>query len=248
MFSQAAENEHIVKQWKSVYKVGAVSTIIVLTGIIIDIVFGSISGGNLTALPQTAVERFTQFKSNWLIGLYNLDLLNVINQIILIPSYFALYAVHRNIKPAYSSFALLIFIIGTILFVSNNTALQMYELSKKYFESASDTQRSFFAAAGEAMLAKGSHGSLNLFIGFMLPNAAGLMMSVVMLKGGIFSKVTSWLGIAGYVLLMIYIILVTFVPRIKEMATLFAVPGGLLIMGWMILFTISLFRLAKSHR
>jgi hypothetical protein len=37
----------------------------------------------VAALPQTAIERFSQFKDNWFLGLYNLDLLNIINQIVL---------------------------------------------------------------------------------------------------------------------------------------------------------------------
>ena len=37
------------------------------------------------------------------------------------------------------------------------------------------------AAAGEAMLARGTHGSLGVFIGFCLPTLAGLAMSFVML-------------------------------------------------------------------
>ena len=86
------------KQWKIIYKIGAVTTIIVLCGIILDMVVGTITGGNIAELPQTAIERFNQFKDNPLLGLYNLDLLNIINQIILIPSIFALYAAHREYK------------------------------------------------------------------------------------------------------------------------------------------------------
>ena len=86
------------KQWKIIYKIGAVTTIIVLCGIILDMVVGSVTGGNVAALPQTAIERFNQFKDNQLLGLYNLDLLNTIIQIIFIPSIFALYAAHRKIN------------------------------------------------------------------------------------------------------------------------------------------------------
>ncbi|MCL4550402.1 MAG: DUF4386 family protein [Bacteroidetes bacterium] len=245
MSSQNIENEEIVKQWKSIYKIGAITTIIVLGGIIIDIVIGSSSGGNLTLLPQTAIERFEQFQHNWLMGLYNLDLLNAVNQIILIPTYYALYAAHRNIKPTYSFFALIIFLVGTILFISNNTALPMYELSIQYFKTTSESTRLLMAAAGEAMLAKGAHGSLSAFVGFLLPTVGGIVMSFVMLRGKIFTRINSYLGVIGNILLTIYIFLVTFMPQTKEMATVIAAPGGLFVMGWMILFTKKLFSLAK---
>lgn len=247
MLSTVIENEQNEYQWKSIYKFGGVTTIIVLIGITIDIIVGS-AQGNLTMLPQTASERFSQFQNNWLLGLYNLDFLNTLNQILLIPSYYALYAVHRNVKPAYSFLALIIFIVGTILFITGNTALPMYELSNKYFMATSESQRLLFLAAGEAMLAKGAHGSLGVFIGFLLPTVAGLIMSIVMLKGEIFTKISSYIGIVGNVLLIIYIILITFVPEIKEMAIAFAAPGGLLVMCWMILFTIKLFKLSYKSK
>jgi len=96
-------------QWKTIFKIGAVTTIIVLCGIILVMIVGSVTGGNVAALPQTAIERYNQFKENWLLGLYNLDLLNITNQIILIPSILALYAAHRNTKNPSALLSLIIY-------------------------------------------------------------------------------------------------------------------------------------------
>ena len=165
------------KNWNTIYKIGAITTIIVLAGIIFDMIVGSITGGNLAELPQTAVERFNRFRGNTLLGLYNLDLLNIINQIILIPSIFALYAAHRETNQPPALLSLILFLIGTTIFVTGNTALTMLDLSHKYFATESNEQRMLLAAAGEAMLAKGSHGSLSVFIGFALPTIANALMS-----------------------------------------------------------------------
>jgi hypothetical protein len=234
------------KQWKTIYKIGAVTTIIVLCGIILDIVAGSSTGGNITALPHTAIERFTQFKGNWLLGLYNLDLLNIINQIILIPSIFALYAAHRKVNNPSALLALILFLVGTVVFVTGNTALTMLDLSHKYFGAASDEQKLLFAAAGEAMLAKGEHGSLGVFIGFSLPTFANVLMSDVMFRGKIFSRLTSIIGLAGNSMMVVYIILVTFIPAVEKSAIVFAMPAGLLLMVWMIMFTIKLFKMSRQ--
>jgi hypothetical protein len=234
------------KNWKIIYRVGAIATIIVLAGIILDMVAGTITGGNIAELPQTAIERFMQFRENPLLGLYNLDLLNIINQIVLIPAIFALYAAHRNTNQPSALLALILFLVGTTLFVTGNTALTMLDLSHKYFNASSDEQRMLLAAAGEAMLAKGSHGSLGVFIGFALPTVANAMMSCVMLYGKVFSRVTSFIGIIGNSLMAIYIIMVTFMPAVEKMALVFAMPAGLLVMIWMIMFTGKLFRLAKT--
>ena len=53
---------------------GGIATILALTGILLDVVIGNITGGNLSALPQTAIDRFAQFHENKFLGLYNLDL------------------------------------------------------------------------------------------------------------------------------------------------------------------------------
>lgn len=233
------------KQWKSVYTLGGITTIITLIGILLDVIIGNITGGNLSALPQTAVDRFIQFQNHPFLGLYNLDFLNIINQMVLIPTFIALYAIHRNVNKPYSFLALVIFLFGSVLMVANNTALTMLELSHKYFSVTNEAQKQLYAAAGESMLASSAHGSPGVFLGFFIPNVANLLISVVMLKGKIFSKINSWLGIIGSILMMFYVIVINFVSGVETMATAIAMPGGLLLMAWMITFTIKLFRLSK---
>ena len=55
-------------------------------------------------------------------------------------------------------------------------------------------------------------------------------MAMVMLQGGVFSKVNAWAGIIGSIFMLLYILLVHFVPGVETMATVFAMPGGLLLM------------------
>ena len=241
--SELQQNE---SQWKSVYVIGGVAAILSLVAVVADIVIGSSTGGNLSQIPQTAVERFSQFQQNALLGLYNLDLLNAVNQLISIPVYFALYAALRKTNKPYAMFGLIIFLLGTTIFVANNTALPMLELSNKY-DAADDPQTAMLAAAGEAMLARGEHGSLGAFFSFLLPTLAALAMSLVMVQGKIFSKANAYIGIVGNAFMLIYVVLVTFAPAVKDMAMAFAMPGGLLLLVWMILFTVRLFRLGTSQ-
>lgn len=161
----------------------------------------------------------------------------------MIPTYFALYTAHKKVQNGYALLALIIFLVGTTIFITNNVALPMYELSIKYAAATTNSQRMLLAAAGEGMLAKGTHGSLGVFIGFILPNIAGIIMASIMIAGKIFNKITGYLGLIGSILISIYLILVTFVSGVQSMATLFAAPAGLLLMAWMIIFTIKLFHL-----
>lgn len=235
--------ENLSKRLYSIYLIGAISTIIVLCGIVLDMVVGSITGGDLSILPQTAIDRYIQFNNNWILGLYNLDLLNVVNQLFLIPSIIAIYIVHKNKDNGFALLALILFLIGSTIFITSNSALTMLDLSKKYYSAISDVQKNLLAAAGESMLAKGSHGSLGVFIGFALPTFANILISYVMLKGQIFSKINAYVGLAGNVIMFLYIVMVTFYPATGKIALMIAMPGGLLIVVWMIMYTIKLFKL-----
>ena len=240
--SELKQNE---PQWKSVYVFGGVAAILSLIAVVADIVIGSSTGGNLSQLPQTAMERFAQFQQNTWLGLYNLDLLNAVNQLISISVYFALYAALRKTNKPYALFGLIIFLLGTTIFVANNTALPMLELSNK-FAAADESQKAMLAAAGEALLVRGEHGSLGVFFSFLLPTLSALVFSFVMLQGNVFSKANAYVGILGNTLMLVYVVLVTFAPTVKDMAMAFAMPGGLLLLAWMVMITLRLFRLGTS--
>ncbi len=245
--SQRGKEGNAEAQWRRMYSWGAVAAIIALTGTVLDVILGSVTGGNLSALPQTAVDRFAQLQASPLLGLYNLDLLNTVTTLIWIPAYLALYAAQRRASGAYALLALIVFLVGTAIFTTNNSALPMLELSAKYASAATESQKALFAAAGEAMLARGAHGSLGVFIGFLLPIIASLIMSLAMLEGKVFTRATAYVGITGSTFMLLYIILVTFAPTIKGMATAFAMPGGLLMIAWMILFARRLAQLARQE-
>lgn len=235
--------EHSESHWRTIYQFGAIFTFFALCFIILDMVLGMMTGGDLTAVPHTAVDRYYQLRDHRLLGLYNLDLLNLIIQLLMIPSFFALYAAHRKVKKGGALLSLCIFLIGTAVFLTSNTALTMLELSKSYFTTTSEVQKSLLAAAGEAMLAKGAHGSLGVFVGFALIPIANLLMSMVMFRSHVFNSLTASLGIAGNLLMLVYILLITLVPATGSWALALAIPGGLLTMGWMGLYMMKLVKL-----
>lgn len=224
---------------------GAVATTVVILLTLLDIFIGSSTGGDLTAIPLSSADKLIQLQSDKFSGLYNLDLLNLTVSVIFIPAFVTLYLVLRNDNEPFALLALIVFTIGTTVFITNNAALSMLDLSEKFQSAPSPDQKALIAAAGEALLAKGAHGSLGVFPGFVLITFSELLISVVMLKGIIFSRTTALFGIAGTSLLVVYLILVTFVPSAKEKAIMLAAPGGILSMIWMILFTIRLFRLSR---
>lgn len=232
----------MIKQWRKIIRIGGYAAILAFLLTVTDIIFGSISSRNLSELPQTALERFSEFQQNSMLGLYHLDLLNVIISLVMVPLYFALFAVHRKSSLPYAAIALVIAFIGTTVFISTNTALPMLELSNKYFAAGDETQRTLIAAAGESLIVRGEHGSLGVFIGFTLSTLSSILMSFVMLNGKVFKKVVSYFGIIGNISLLTYILLVTFVPSIESMAVAIAAPGGLAALVWLLMIGIKLIK------
>lgn len=226
--------------------VGVFTTLIAIFGLIADIFIGSSLGGDLTAVPQTASEMFGLFHRNWLLGLYNLDMLNQIVAILMIPSFCALYIAHEHTESYEVKFAFIVFVIATAIFITNNSALPMFDLSRKFFSTNDTMQQLSYSAAGEAMLARGAHGSAGAFAGFALSSIASILMSIGMYRGKVFGKITSLFGIIGGTLLLIYLVLVTFVPNVRSYVMLISAPGGILSLTWMILYTIKLYRLVNQ--
>ncbi len=246
--NQITQTAYGEDEWKGVYTLGGASSLIALLGSLLDVVISFIPGwAATTPLPKTAVEWFAQFQQNWLLGLRNLDLLNVIVSTIMTPAFIALYAAHRRAFKAGAMLALILYCVGTAIFVANNVALPMLALAAKYAAATSEAHRAALAAAAEAMLARGAHGSFGVFPGFILPVIAGAIISFTMLRGGIFSKASAYLGLSGHLLLFIYFIFVTFIPEIKNMVLFFGMPGGIFCTVWIVLISIRFFQLRSPN-
>jgi hypothetical protein len=243
MINHIDSNIEYNDQWKKVYLFGGIATFIVFGLTLVDIVIGSMMSSNLNSLPQTAVERFSEFQDSWLIGLYHLDMLNMIISLFMIPVFIALLAVHKKEKEASVLIVLILFIVATTIFIGSNTALPMFELSNKYYSTTDPSQKILYAAAGEALLARGAHGTPGVFIGFSLLTISNICLSLVMLSAHTFRKIVGYLGIVGGFMLFVYILLVTFIPGIKNIAVMIAAPGGILFLIWYILVAIKLLKM-----
>jgi hypothetical protein len=235
--------ENTQKHQSCVYKAGAVAAILVVLGSLLDIFIAFSISGDLNSIPKNAVDRFALFQVNPLLSLYYLDFLNLLTLVISFPAIFALYWALKNHRPALSTMAMIVFVIGLTLFISNNTALQLAQLSYKYNHTQDQMQQFFLSGLGDFLIAKGSHGSAGVFFGFFFVLVSEMMISFAMLSKEVFSRLTGLIGILGTLLMLIYIFLVTFVPGINQVAMILSLPGGLLLMAWMIIFAIRLFKI-----
>jgi len=100
-------------------------------------------------------------------------------------------------------------------------------------------------AAAQSMLSVGRSHTPGTFLGLFLGEVAGITISLVMLRGKIFSKVNAFAGILGFVLLLIFEICSSFVLGLFYIAMIFAMGGGLLSMAWYIMLSRRFFQLGR---
>jgi hypothetical protein len=216
---------------KRVYRIGGIAALLTVAVAFSEGAINFLPGGN--ALAETAVDWFTQLQTNCFMGLRNLGLLNILMVALGIPMYFALYTAHKKIDKEFATLAMIISFIGGAIFFATNRAFSMLEMSRHYAQATTDNQRAMFEVAGQAILSVGRSHSPGTFLGFFLGELAGILMSVVMLRGNIFGKVTALAGIVGFTLLLIFEVCASFIPTLSEVAMVFAMGGLLLNVIWM---------------
>jgi hypothetical protein len=238
-------SENAQSQWDSIYKIGGMAAIgAVLVGLL-EIVITFLPGGNVPR--ETVLEWFDLFQENWFMGLRNLGLLNIFLNSLGILTYFALYAAHReNPHQPYATLAMIISFLGVGVFYATNRAFPMLALSNQYAAATAEAQRAVIEAAGQAMLSVGQSHTPGTFLGFSLSEVAGVVISIVMLRGKVFSKASAYAGMFGFGMLLIFEFFSSFVAGLSAVMLTLAMLGGLLSMAWYILIARRLFQLGRN--
>jgi len=96
------------------------------------------------------------------------------------------------------------------------------------------------------MLSVGASHTPGTFLAFFLVEAAGVLISVVMLSSKIFGKAAAYAGILGFGILLIFEFFSSFVSGLSNMTMILAVFGGFLSIAWYILIARRLFQLGKG--
>ncbi|QIN78448.1 DUF4386 family protein [Rubrobacter marinus] len=232
---------------KVLYKTGGTAALTSVLLVLLDILVSAVlPRGEVQPGAQSAVDWFALFRDDVYYAFRDLGLLNVLNLILGIPIFLALYAVHRRIDEALAALALVLFLFGGAVYVSNNAAVPMFVLSGEHTAASTEAERAALAAAGEAILARGADFTPGSLVGFVLPSVAQIAISLVMLRGGAFGRPTAYFGILGFSLLLAFTVWTTLVPDALGVAMLLAVPGGLLVVAWNVLVARKLFRLARA--
>lgn len=237
------ENGH--PKWNSIYKIGAVAALCAVLVGLLEMGITFLPGGNIN--PQTVLDWFELFQANPFMGLRDLGLLNILLTALGILIFFALYAVLRQGRDQpYATLALIITFIGTGIFYATNRAFPMLSLSQQYAAATTDLQRTILQSAGQSLLSVGQSHTAGTFLGFFINEIAWIVITIVMLRGKLFNKITAITGILGWSILSIHEFLTSFGSGVNEITMMVAIPGGLFLMAWYILIAARLFQFSRN--
>lgn len=247
-------SEALGSGWQGLYKVGGLAALIagVLFRRNLSAEIGLFSS---QATPASVSDWFALLQSNRLLGLAYLNIFDLVNYALVGLMYLALYAALRRAHKSSMAIAAALAGVGIAVYVASNTALSMLALSDQYAAAATDAQRTTLLGAGQALLAMnrfsspGAHPSAGGFISLLLIAAAGMITSVVMLRGALFNRATAYVGMLAGAFDLAYGAAYVFLPGVdsERLALWFIPAAGLLLMVWHIMVGWRLYRLGRPQ-
>lgn len=176
-------------QWQDLHRVASFSAVAIVILIPVQILVFVINPP-----PSTVEEFFMLFQNNALLGLLSLDLLLMVDYILMIPIFLALYIILRNTNQSIAAISVTMGLLGIFVYFSSNTAFDMLYLSQQYDITKTDFQQSFMLlAAGQSKLA--TFQGTTFHISYVLLSISTLILSILMLKNKAFGKGASISGI-----------------------------------------------------
>ena len=234
--------------WNGVYRIGGLAILIAIPMYLLDIgISMAVEGADISPDALTAITLFDLYRENWILGFRALGLINVLTLVVSVPFFVALYGAHQQECRPYAALALIVWLVGATIYISNNAAIPISVLSSKYASATTDSQRTILAAAGEALIARGADFTPGSFVGFFLTEIAAIGFSLSMLRSRLFGRSIAYLGIVGFVFLSIFTICSTFFPALFTVGMVIAMVGGLLGLFWYILVALRLLRLGRQQ-
>jgi hypothetical protein len=220
---------------KMLYK-GGISAIVLVISYIIIIVLYVFSG-----TPPTGGEEWLKHITGHTAEWWSILGLSVFTDLLYIPVAYSLYVVlkgvNKNALLAGTGFLLLFVFLDLSITWPNYSSL--ITLSSKYAVTTNDVQRATIISVADYASAMLSSNLIGVYV-ILFPAIGILMISLVML-GGIFSKVTAYLGIATGVLGIISVVGSFFATALG----IVAIPASILTTVWFLFVSYRLLRLSR---
>lgn len=183
-------------RWTSLYRVATAATLVSLALLPVAIAVYVFSPP-----PGSVVQSFAQLQANVLVGLVDLDLVMLIDFILMIPIYLALWVALRRANESFMALGTTLGLVGIAVYLTTNPCFSMLSLSNQYANATTDAQRAMLLASGQAMLTVWSGTAYD--VSYVMGGVAGLIIAAVMLRSHVFNKATAYVGIVLNALMLV---------------------------------------------
>ena len=226
---------------KNVYEVGAIAILIQLSTILLLLIASFALG--LGPRPTTVQGFYTMYGESKLIGMLHDDFASLILIAMYLGSAPALFFALRKQNFTVTLLSAIMLLTGAVGAFSVHAGFSMMHLSDLYAAAATEAQRAQLLAAGEAVLASDMWNSTAGYLGGILLQGPGVILSILMLRNKDFSKVTAISGLLGNGLDLIQHLLHPFIP---EIAGLIQPIMGIFYLVWFPLLARDFLRLRRK--
>jgi hypothetical protein len=164
--------------------------------------------------PSDPAAIFAMLHAHKIEGLLRLDLPVVLAMPLYYVVFLGLFAALRRVDLSNAILSTSLAFVGTTLVLATPTALPMLRLSEMYAAPTSDAMKAQYLAAGEAVMAANIWHNTGAVVGAVLLQTGAVLICYVMLRGGVFSKATAWIGLIMHGLDLLHLLCGGLVPKV----------------------------------
>ncbi len=224
------------------YTAGVVCAAVIILVYLFEIVLVVLKG----APPVTVDQWFALFRDDRILGVLRAFALDVVAVSLKVPVFIALFFFLRDTRAPYPTLVLAMVLasIGVAAYLASNVTFSMLFLSDQASAAGNAAQESELLGAGRAMLAV--YNGTGPYAAFSLLAIASILMSVAMLKSGVFGTAAAVVGIMGNAL---ELSLPPEFPLLPLQTGIVVIGlGGILIIVWYLFVILKLWPAASYRR
>lgn len=223
-----------LRPWHTMLRLGSIGAWIVVC--LIPIQAGVFM---LNPPPDTVREYFDVFQTKPILGLLDLDLLLIVDYLMMVPLYLAVFLVVRRRAPSAAVLGLVASIMSVTLFlVSRDATFSMWSLSSQFAQTTDPAEQAALIASGQTALTLYNGGTFA--ISYLLGAAAVLLFSWPMWRHRIYGRAV---GLVGIITGLTMLVPANFGALGMVMAMLSLIPTVI----WLVLLARALARTARAE-
>jgi hypothetical protein len=229
-----SEIEVGIARWRDLYRLGAIACLVISLAVMFAVVVFLI----WPYMPGTATtaDILVTLQEDRLGGLFALDLLLLLIELVSILPLLALYAALKRVNESYALIALVVGLMAVVLTVQARPLAELVLLSERYTQATTAAARIQSLTAAEALLVYFDGTAWMIFTVFIA--LSGLISSLLMLRSEAFGPWTAYLGIVTTVPGFGF-----FIPVVGPLLLFVGTFGGVV---WYVLVARALLHLARG--